>query len=187
MFVLIATMTYGAALLAAERNRGLLRRLASSPLTSGELVLGKALGRALLATVQIAVFVLAGLILFRIDWGSSPAGLAAVLAAYAACAAALSLLSGTLFATPEAAAGAGTVSTLVMSALGGCWWPAEVAPAWMRVAGHAFPTAWAMDGLHQVISWGGGLRDVMIPCVVLLTYALSAGTLAAHRLGRESS
>ena len=182
MFVLIATMSYGAALLANERKRGTLRRLATSPLSRAELITGKALGRAGIAVVQVTVFLLIGLTVFRIDWGSSPLGLATLLAAYVACAAALSLLSGTLFASPGAAAGAGVASSLVMSAMGGCWWPSEVMPDWMRLAGHAFPTAWAMDGLHAVISWGGGLADVLLPSGVLALYAVVAGTLATFRL-----
>lgn len=182
MFVLIATLTYGTALLALERGNGTLRRLAISPLSRGELILGKALGRVAIALVQLGVFIFIGLAVFRIDWGSSPAGLAAVLASYALCAAALSLLAGSIFASPQAGAGIGIVLTLVMSAMGGCWWPSEVMPGWMRAAGHAFPTAWAMDGLHGIISWGGGLRDVLLPCAVLGLYAVAAGALAVRRL-----
>ncbi len=182
MFVLIATMTYGAALLALERRNGLLRRLAASPLSRAEIILGHLLGRAAIAAVQVGVFLVIGLFIFRIDWGSSPVGLALLLTCLIGCASALSLLGGTLFASPEAASGIGVVLTLFMSALGGCWWPAEIMPQWLRIAGHAFPTAWAMDGLHEIISWRGGLRDVLVPCAVLILYAVGSGLLATRRL-----
>jgi ABC-2 type transport system permease protein len=68
----------------------------------------------------------------------------------------------------------GVVFTLLMSAMGGCWWPAEVMPRWLRTAALAFPTSWAMGGLHEVISWGGGLADVAPNIIVLLGFALAA-------------
>lgn len=186
MFVLITTMTYGAGLLATERRNGILRRLAISPLTRGEIIAGKILGRAAIALVQVAVFVIIGLAVFRIDWGRSPAGLAAVIGIFVLTAAALGLLSGSLFTSSEAASGMGIVLVLAMSALGGCWWPAEVVPGWLRLAGFAFPTAWAMRGLNELISWGGGLRDVLLPCGVLALYGLGAGLLATRLLRRAT-
>lgn len=182
MFVLIASQTYGSALLARERKNGILRRLLGSPLARWEVILGKMLGRAAIACVQVGVFVLIGLAIFRIHWGDSPLGLALVLVSLVLCAASLGLLGGALFKTPDAAAGISIVIVMVMSALGGCWWPAEVMPPWLRTAGHAFPTAWAMDGLHQLIAWGGGLSDVILPSLVLLAFAAAAFTLAAWRL-----
>jgi len=184
MFVLISTMTYGAGLLVTERRNGILRRLATSPLTRGEILAGKALGRAAIASVQVGVFLLTGFALFRIDWGRSPAGLVAVLGLFVLTAAAMGLLSGSWFKSAEAASGMGIVLVLVMSALGGCWWPAEVVPDWLRLAGYAFPTAWAMRGLHELISWGGGLRDVLLPCGILGLFGLGAGLLATRLLRR---
>jgi ABC-type multidrug transport system permease subunit len=184
MFVLISTMTYGAGLLVTERKKGILRRLATSPLTRGEIIAGKALGRAAVASVQVGVFLLIGFALFKIDWGRSPAGLAAILGLFVLTAAAMGLLSGSWFKSSEAASGMGIVLVLIMSALGGCWWPAEVVPDWLRLAGFAFPTAWAMRGLHELISWGGGLRDVLVPCGILGMFALGSGLLATRLLRR---
>jgi len=182
MFVLLATMTGGSALLAVERRSGLLSRLASSPLTRTEIIAGKLLGRMAIAAVQTGVFLVIGLLILRIDWGNSPSGLAALLGSFILCAAALSLLGGSLFASPGAASGVGVVISLVMSALGGCWWPAEVMPEWMRVAARAVPASWAMNGLHELISWGGGLGDVVVNCLALLAFAAGALLLAARRL-----
>ena len=182
MFVLIATITYGSALLAAERQKGILRRLAASPMRRFELVAGKALGRVAVALVQVAVFVILSLTVFRIEWGHSPAGLVLLMICFVCAAAAIGMLGGTLFASPDAASGIGIVVVLAMSALGGCWWPSEVMPAWLRSASYVFPTAWAMNGLHELLSWGGTLRDVTTHCLVLALYAAGAASLAAFRL-----
>ena len=182
MFVMIATITYGSALLAGERKRGILRRLAASPMRRFELIAGKASGRVAIAMLQVAVFVAMSLTLFRLDWGNSPAGLCLLMVCFICAAAALGMLCGTLFDTPDAASGVGIVVVLMMSALGGCWWPSEIMPAWLRTASFVLPTAWAMNGLHQLLSWGGGLRDVAPHCAVLGLYAAAAMALATWRL-----
>lgn len=182
MFILIAAMTYGAAHLASEKTNGMLRRLEASPLTRAEILAGKLVGRALVAMVQVGVFVLMAALIFRISWGGSLIGLVLMLLALILCAASLGLLGGAVFRTPQAASGFGIVLVLAMSALGGCWWPAEVMPRWMQRAGHVFPTAWAMDGLHELLSWGGGLADVLLPAGVLLLYGLAAAMVGVRRL-----
>lgn len=182
MFVMLSTLIYGSAVLATERRRGTVARLATTPATRSDLILGKLGGRALVASVQVAVFLAMGFTLFRVDWGSSPLGLAAVLVPLILCAGAFGLLGGTLFSSPEASAGIAVVMSLVMSAMGGCWWPMEILPRWLQAAGHAFPTAWAMDGLHEIMAWGGGVGDVIGTAAVLLLFALGAFALAVRRL-----
>ena len=59
MFTLLVLLTSGSATLAIERNQGLLRRLASTPVSRGRIVLGKWLGRLGLAIIQIAQIQLA--------------------------------------------------------------------------------------------------------------------------------
>jgi ABC-2 type transport system permease protein len=139
-------------------------------------------GRAGLASVQVCVFILIALLVFRIDLGTSPAGLAALVASFVLCAAALSLLCGSVLKTEDSASGVGIVVTLIMSALGGCWWPSEVMPAWMRATAKLFPTSWAMNGLHQLLSWGGGLREVLPHIGVLSLMAVVSWWLAARQL-----
>jgi ABC-type Na+ efflux pump permease subunit len=182
MFVLIACVTYGSSLLAQERSNGLLRRLAASPLRRSELIAGKVLGRVSIGAMQVAVFIVMSLAIFRIGWGRSPAGLVLLLGAFLFCAASIGMLGGAIFRSPDAASGIGVVLVLFMSALGGCWWPSEVMPGWMRTASYVFPTAWAMNGLHELLSWNGTLRDVLPHCAVLGLFALAAGGGAIAKL-----
>jgi ABC-type Na+ efflux pump permease subunit len=53
MFTLLVVFTSGSVLLVQERNQGLLRRLASSPMSRGSVVLGKWAGRMILATIEV--------------------------------------------------------------------------------------------------------------------------------------
>jgi len=182
MFVMLSALTYGAGLLASDRRSGLLRRLATAPVTRAQIVSGKLLGRMATAGVQVVVFVVIGLTVFRIHWGSAPLALALLIGCFVFCMASLGMLSGSIFTSADAASGSGVVASLVMSAMAGCWWPAEVMPTWMQHASYALPSAWALNGLHELISWEGDLGRVALHCTVLLLFGAAFLTLAVRRL-----
>ena len=71
---------------------------------------------------------------------------------------------------------------MVLAGLGGCWWPGEVMPQWLLTAAHVFPTAWAMDGFHALISFGRGVEGVVVPSLALLGFGALFGVLGARFL-----
>ena len=180
--VLMMTLIYGAVFLTLERRSGMLRRQATAPLSRRQVFLGKLLGRLLIALAQIVVLVVAGRFLFGVSWGSSPSGLALLLLAYAAAVGSLSTLLGATLRTPEQASAVGWILAMVMAALGGCWWPAELMPDWMRTFSHILPTAWAMDGFHGLITFGHGLNAVLLPSAALFGFAALFGAAGAKLL-----
>jgi len=182
MIVLMMTLIYGAFFLTLEKRQGLLRRQATLPLSRSTLFLGKLAGRLLLAVLQSILLLLAGRYLFGVSLGSSPAGLAVLLGSYLLSVAALSTLLGALLATPEQASAVGWVSSMLLAGLGGCWWPSEVMPRWLWKAAHVFPTPWAMDGFHALLSFGHGLEAVLVPAGVLLGFAVLFAGVGARLL-----
>jgi ABC-2 type transport system permease protein len=66
-----------------------------------------------------------------------------------------------------------------MDALGGCWWPLEIVPDFIKVVAHLVPTAWAMDALHQLITFGGGFAGAKGAVGMLLLFGLAANIAAA--------
>lgn len=185
MIVLMMTLIYGGVFLANEKQGGVLRRLVAMPLSRGEILLGKLCGRLFVAGVQILLLLAAGRYLFGVSWGDSPLGLTLVLASYALAVAGLSLLLGALVATPEQAQGVGWLLSMVLAALGGCWWPSEVMPGWLWNAAHVLPTAWAMDAFHALISFGQGWPAVRLPVLALSGFGLLFTALAARWLRYE--
>ncbi|HVF60156.1 MAG TPA: ABC transporter permease [Thermoanaerobaculia bacterium] len=182
MMVLMMTVIYGGVFLTIERREGMLRRQVSLPLSRSALVLGKLAGRLILAALQVVVLLAAGRFLFGLDFGRSPAGLAFLLAAYAFCVAGLATFCGAVFRTPEQASAVGWIASMVMAALGGCWWPSELMPRWLWSAAHVFPTAWAMDAFHALISFGRGVEAVVLPAAVLVGFGVLFGGLGARFL-----
>jgi ABC-type Na+ efflux pump permease subunit len=153
MFTLLVMSTSGAILLVIERRQGLLRRLAYTPIPRLDVVLGKWGGKLALGFIQISFAMLAGTILFRMDWGPNLPMVLVVMAAYAGLMASVGMLLGTLARTEGQAAAIGVIASNVLAALGGCWWPIEVTPTWMQKLQLALPTGWAMDALHKLVSF----------------------------------
>jgi len=182
MIVLMMTVIYGGVFLTLEKRGGMLRRQVSLPIDRAGLFAGKLGGRLLVAGIEIVLLLLAGRFLFHLYLGSTFAGLIVLLASYAFAVAGLATLLGAVLRTPEQASAIGWIASMVMSAMGGCWWPSEVVPRWLWRASHVFPTAWAMDAFHALISFGRGFDAVLLPSAVLLGFGTFFSILGARYL-----
>lgn len=182
MVVIMMTLIYGSVFLTIEKREGMLRRQVSLPVSRSRIYLGKLAGRLMIAGFQIAILLVAGRTLFGVSWGDSPLGLVMVLGSLAAAAAGLATLMGAVLSTPEQAASLGWLVSMGLAGLGGCWWPAEVMPRWLQTAAHVLPSAWAMDGLHALISFGRGAGSVVLPSTVLLGFGALFAVLGSRFL-----
>jgi ABC-2 type transport system permease protein len=180
MFTMLVLLTSGAIMLVTEREQGLLRRLASTPISRGSVVLGKWTARMALALVQIGVAMLLGTLLFRMDWGASVGMIAVVLAAWAAFNASLALVLGSLARSQAQAAGIGVLGTMILAALGGAWWPIEITPAWMQSLALALPTGWTMDAMHRLVHFGDPAAAALPHAAGLTVGALALGWIGAR-------
>ena len=185
MFTLLVLLTTGGTLLVVERRLGLLRRLASAPVTRGEVVGGKWGSRMLLAAVQVSVALAFGTFLFQMDWGPNAAMVLLVLACWAAFCASAGLLLGSLASTESQAAGIGVLLSNLLAALGGCWWPIEVTPGWMQFVQTLLPTGWTMDALHKLISFQAEPVSILPHLAALLGAALITAALAVRYFSYE--
>ena len=175
MFTMLILLTSGAITLVVERQYGLLRRLASTPITPGAIVAGKWTSRMALGLVQVAFAMLVGRVLFRVNWGPSLPMVALVLAAWASFNASFALLLGNIARTQPQMAGIGVLTTMVLAALGGCWWPIEITPEWMQSLALALPTGWTMDALHKLVNFGYGAEAAAPHVAALATSAMLCG------------
>jgi ABC-type multidrug transport system permease subunit len=136
-----------------------------------------------LGFVQIAVLLAAGLLFMNLNVAGNIVEIALVMLVYAWAAAALGVLLGSVIAREDKVVAVCVLASMVMAAMGGCWWPLEIVPENVRLAGHFFPTAWAMDALHQLISFGGGMAEVWRPLLAIAGFG-AAATFGARRFFR---
>lgn len=180
MFTMLVLMTTGGITLVIERKQGLLRRLASTPVRPASVVAGKWAARMALGVVQIGFAMLLGRVLFGMDWGAAVGMVGLVLLAWAGLNASLALLLGNLARSEGQMAGIGVLGTMALAALGGCWWPIEITPAWMQSLAGFLPTGWTMDALHKLVSFGYGPAAALPHAAALATAALLCAAAAAR-------
>jgi ABC-type multidrug transport system permease subunit len=175
MFTLLMLFTTGGVTLTMERNQGILRRLASSPMSRGAVVLGKWGARMSLGVIQIAFAMIAGSLLFHVRWGPNLPMVVLVLLVYGSLAAALGMLLGNFGRTEGQVIGLGVIASNLFAGLGGCWWPIEITPLWTQKLALAFPTGWTMDALHKLMNFGASPASVLPNLCVTTVAALVAG------------
>jgi len=160
------------ALFAYERGNGTLRRLVTTPLPRSTYLLGTIGGQSATALVQIALLVVFGIVLFQVPWGQSPAALVVVMVTFVLSSAALGATLGTFVRTEAQASGLSIMLGMVLSLLGGCWYPIELFPPAVQTAVHIFPTTWAMQAMTDITMRGQGLGQILPEAGVLLGFAI---------------
>lgn len=187
LFFVLMFMMVSAKDLVQERRDRTLARLVTSRATSFDLVAGYFLGGMAVGLVQAAILLALNALAFGIDYGDSPAALAAVVTLFAAFSSAAAILLGTLARSGAQADGLGSGLTMVMAAIGGLWWPLEVVPAFMQAIGRALPTGQAITIFHGLVGRGWGVEQAAPLLGGLLLWALAVFALAAWRLRRQVS
>jgi ABC-type multidrug transport system permease subunit len=181
MFTLQVSLTAGTVLLIAERRKGVLRRLASTPVSRASIVGGKLGARVALAAIQVGIAMLAGRYWFGVDWGPNLWAVLLLLFVYTTLCSALAIAFAAIARTESQALAAGVILSNLLAAVGGCWWPVEVTPKWMQQAALLLPTGWAMDGLHKLISYGDGPASIVPHLAALAAATMVVGYVAVRR------
>lgn len=165
------TVLGGMALLNRERAQGTLQRLAVLPLRRSQILGGKILAYFVLGMIQFMIVFAIG-VLTGLDFGNDPLALLLLMVSFVLATTALGFALATRLRTEGQVGGASLLLALTLAPLGGAWWPLEITPDFMQVIGHISPVAWVMDGFNELIFFGGGLGDVLLPTAVLFGYML---------------
>ncbi|MHC4243241.1 MAG: ABC transporter permease [Planctomycetota bacterium] len=172
MFMMMMTVMYGGITLVEERSAKRISRLVATPVSVVEIFLGKMLGRMLQPVLQGGLLLAAGILIFRVNLGDHPLALIPVIISFSFFCGSIGLLFGVLFRTEQQITGIGILTTTVLSALGGCWWPIEVAPKIFKTIALFTPSYWAVQGIHDVMSFGKSWSGVLPECAVLTVFGI---------------
>jgi ABC-type multidrug transport system permease subunit len=167
MFMMMMTVMYGGITLIEERSAKRISRLVATPVSVLEIFIGKMLGRMLQPVLQGGLLIAAGVLLFRVNLGDHPLALIPVIISFSFLCGSLGLLFGVVFRTEQQVMATGILTTMVLAALGGCWWPLEVAPKIFQTIALFTPSYWAIQGIHDVMSFGKSWAGVLAECGVL--------------------
>lgn len=171
MFVLMNTIMFGGVTLAEDRSKRIDIRLSASPLGPMEVFAGKMAGRILVPLVQAALLATLGHWIYSVPLGEHPLALIPVLLCFCACCGAIAIFFGTVCSTEQQIFGFGMMFTMFASGLGGCWWPLEIVPPFLKTVALFTPTYWGVTGLHDVMSFGKSFNAIVMECLMLLFFA----------------
>ena len=180
----IAGLMGAATVLILERKSRALRRLLTTAISRTEIILGHYLAMFVMIMVQFVILVAFGELL-GVPYHREPLAILLVIAATAAWTAALGLLIGVLAKTEDQVIVFSLIPMLVLAGMGGVWVPLEFTGKAFQAIGHLLPTAWAMDGLENIVVRGLGFESVLLPVAIMLAYAMALFAAAAWRFRFE--
>lgn len=175
----------GSEVFVSERLGGTLRRLMITPNRKGVIIGGKTLGRFILGMIQMVILVGFGALVLKVNWGSDPLALAVMLVAFGLAGTAFGVMLGAFARTRNQAGSLSVMFSMLLSALGGAWWPLEITPAVYQSTVKVLPTTWAMTGLTDVIVRGKGVVQILPTAGILLGFALLFFVIGIWKLKYE--
>jgi ABC-2 type transport system permease protein len=171
-------MTFGIGIV-SERTQGTLMRLRISPVTSRQLLAGKALACfSAIVIVQTGLFAI-GRLGFHVQ---PPSWLLLALAGFSTAVAfvGIMMLISVLGKTEQAAAGAGWAVMMPITMFGGGMVPLFVMPGWMSTASNFSPAKWAILSLEGALWRDFSFSDMLLPCGILILVGVVCFTVCTH-------
>lgn len=174
-----------AMVLVLERKSGTLQRLLSTPIRRAEVIAGHTLAMFCIVFAQQVILVLVGQFVFGVDYARQPFAILLMITVLSLWAASLGLLISAISRKEDQVITLSLVAMFIFAALGGAWFPLEVAGKTFAALGHVMPTAWAMDGFQNILMRGLAFQSVLMPAGILFAYAAAFFGLAIWRFRFE--
>jgi ABC-2 type transport system permease protein len=171
----------GAQSIVEERQNQTLERLLACSVRREAILAGIFSGTALRGLIQILLFWIVGIILFRMDLGISPAAVVLMSILMVLASSAFSIMLATLVRTQRAAIAIGVLTSLVLAPLGGCWWPLFITPKWMQFLARITPHGWATTGFNKLMVFGAGFSAAIPNMLALVGFGALFGIVALWR------
>ena len=78
------------------------------------------------------------------------------------------------------------LASLVLSPLGGCWFPLFIFPRWLQSFAKITPHAWALSGFNKLMLFGADFAAVIPEMLVLISFVVVFGIIAIYRFNTSS-
>jgi ABC-type multidrug transport system permease subunit len=169
-FAVFGLVTSGQ-ILVQERKTRTLQRLVSTSMRPWEILAGHFLAILTVVMAQELILIVFGQLALGVDYARELPGSLLVALGLGLWVSAVGLLIGVLAKGEEQVVLFSLIAMFIFSALGGTWFPLEVAGKAFYMVSRFTPTAWAMTGFQNILIRGQGLETVWLPVVILLAFA----------------
>jgi ABC-2 type transport system permease protein len=170
MFFIVIPLTGN---LIKERESGTALRLRVMPGSYIHVLSSKILVYLVVCLIQFLLMMLVGITILplfglpALDPGHEKLALIILAASTAIAATGYGVMLGTIATTQEQAASFGSVSVVILAAIGGIWVPVFMMPGTMQMLSRISPLNWGLEGFYDVFLRGAGIVEVL-PYVALL-------------------
>ena len=155
-----------------ERAQGTLERLAASPVTHGETVVGYMVGLGLFALIQVAVIIFFTVWVLNIHYNGSLALMILVVTLLALSGVNLGILASAFARTEFQVLQFIPLIILPQALLSGTIWPVADMPAYLRPLAYSMPLYYANNALRDVMIKGWTLAEIWPDVLVLLGFTV---------------
>jgi ABC-2 type transport system permease protein len=168
-----------------ERERGTLEQLMVTPITRLELILGKMAPYLVIAFVDMAIIVGAGLALFAVPLRGNIVFLLLVSALFLIATLGIGLLISTVSQNQQQAMQLAILILLPQVLLSGWIFPLASIPPGIRWLSYVFPLTYFIPIVRGIFLKGLGLQELWVPTVVLVGMAIAIVSLASRRVTKQ--
>jgi len=168
-----------------ERTQGTMERLAASPVTRLELVLGYMLGFGFFAMLQALVMLLFTIYVLQVKYTGSLVAIFVVTLALVLGAVNLGIFLSAFARNELQAIQFIPIVILPQVFLSGLLWPVQDMPGWLQAIARAMPLTYAIEALTDIMIRGRSLLDNALPLSALFGFAALVAALAALTVKRE--
>ena len=164
-----------------EKSEGTLKRILCMPVKQDYLIWSKFIYSVMLGIIQLTVLFIISWMLFDVDIFSNVGNLFIVMVVSASAAVAFGMLITVLSETLSQASGYSTFLILVMSAVGGAWFPTFLFPDWLQVVSKFTLVYWSVEAFQNVLWRQSSLVEILPHLLVLGIIAIVVNTYAIYR------
>ena len=183
-FVTIGMITPGYILLSERRSRTL-RRMLSTSMSRPGIIAGHTLAMFVLSFVQLLLLTFCGQFVLGVKYWQQPVAMLVMLVVLGVWSASFGLLISALARDENHVVLFTLSATLVFGLLGGTFFSLEFVDRTFALIGRLTPSAWAIEGLQNIILRAGGVESILLPGGVLLAFSALAYALAIWRFKFE--
>jgi len=169
-----------------ERNSGSILRIRLMPGSYLYTMGAKIIVYLLISIVQFILMLMVGIFILPLfglpllEIGNNGLALFVMIMATGLAATSYGLVLGSVFNTPEQAAAFGSVTVIIMAALGGIWVPVFIMPPLMRSFSLVSPLNWGLEGFYTIFLRGGGIADILPWVGLLVAFSLLMMAIAYY-------
>lgn len=162
-----------------ERGEGSSFRLKTIPNAIQIVLASKVFVYMMVCLSQLFLMLMVGITILpmmglpKLQFGNSPVATILVGLFTAMAATCYGLMFGTITTTNQQAAIGGSVSVLIMAALGGVWVPVHLMPGVMKTISKLSPLNWGLEAFHDLFLRDGGIVEVLPEIGMLFGFSLA--------------